>query len=59
MESYEGLFNRNNDHLRLELKSSNRGCPNNEITYYDRNDLKVEDRSLSPFEDFIDFNPIR
>jgi len=32
-------------------------CPTDrKAAYYDRNNLKVEDRSLSPFKDYIDFD---
>jgi len=57
MESYEGLLNRSDVQLKTELININSGCPiPRTITYYERNDLKVDDRSLSPFKDFIDFN---
>jgi len=57
MESYKGLLNRSDDQLISAVYGMNPGCPiGRTVTYYDRNDLKVEDRSLSPFGDFIDFS---
>jgi len=58
MESYEGLLNRSDDQLKLEQQIEI--CPRRRSpTYYDRNDLRVEQLSLSPFKDFIDFSPNR
>jgi len=60
MESYEGLQNRSDDQLISEIYGMKPGCPTPRITtYYDRNNLTVEERSLSPYGDFIDFNYIR